>query len=119
MIQLLLHLLGDYVLQTNAMAQNKTSSHKWALLHAFIYSIGFAFIVPSVWAWLVIFGTHFLIDRYRLAVYWIRWYNRIPAAAAGPFGYDAATPPWLAGWLLIIIDNTFHLVINFMAITWL
>jgi hypothetical protein len=99
------------------MAWFKTKSHKWALLHAFTYAIGFAFIVPSVWAWLVIFGTHFFIDRYRLATYWIRYYNGVKDP--GPFGFAADKPDYMAFWLLVIIDNTLHLLINYLAITWL
>ncbi|MBX0290964.1 DUF3307 domain-containing protein [Hymenobacter sp. HSC-4F20] len=119
MIQLILHLLGDYVLQSDKMAVNKTSSHKWAFIHALLYAIGFAWIVPSVWAWLVIFGTHFLIDRYRLAKYWVRFYNQVSVLEAGPFGYPADKPPFIAFWLMVIIDNTMHLLINFLAIAYL
>ena len=117
MIQLLAHLLGDYVLQSDRMARNKTCSHRWALLHALLYALCFVWIVPSVWAWLVILSTHFLIDRYRLATYWIRFYNGVQDP--GLFGYEAAKPAYMAFWLMVIVDNTMHLVINYLAITWL
>lgn len=85
MPQLLAHLFGDYLLQSDWMAQNKTKRGWPALVHALLYSLCFLWLcrVPvdySGWSfvpvgnqrwtpWLVIFGTHFLIDRYRLARY--------------------------------------------------
>lgn len=67
MLPLILHLLGDYVLQSDWMANNKTSSHKAAAAHAITYSIPFLVLSPSVLAFAVILITHFFIDRYRLA----------------------------------------------------
>ena len=119
MLPLLFHLIGDYLLQNDWMAQNKTKSDKAAAVHALTYSLLFAFIAPSIAAWVVIFWTHYFIDRYRLAVYWIRLVNRIPKAAAGPFGYPADKPPYMAFWLMVIIDNTLHLAINYAALTYL
>lgn len=80
MPQLLCHLFGDYVLQSDWMAQNKTKAFWPAWVHAWVYSLPFALIGgihrvswnPRLWdllPWFVIFGTHFLIDRYRLARY--------------------------------------------------
>lgn len=69
MEQLLLHLWGDYILQSDWMAQNKTKNSLAALIHAASYSAGFLLLRPSLSAALVIFGTHFFIDRFRLARY--------------------------------------------------
>lgn len=117
MLPFLFHLIGDYILQNDWMAQNKTKAHFPAFVHALTYSLLFAFIAPSPVAWLVIFSTHFLIDRYRLALYWIRFYNRVQFA--GPFGYEESKPPYMAFWLMVIIDNTLHLTINHLALTYL
>lgn len=51
------------------MANEKTKQHWAAFWHALVYSLGFVVFAPSLKAGLVIFGTHFLIDRYRLARY--------------------------------------------------
>lgn len=67
MIQLILHLIGDYVTQSDYMAQNKTKRFCPAMLHAIVYSLPFLLLKPSWIAFAVILGTHFLIDRYRLA----------------------------------------------------
>lgn len=143
MIQLILHLLGDYVLQSDWMAQNKTKSTWAAFCHATVYSLPFAFIA-SLNAWLVIWITHLLIDRFRLARYvvyaknflaprstdlgvthsaagsthqWLDWWH--PWAECSATGYHKDTPPFLAVWLLIACDNTLHLAINAASIAWL
>ena len=74
MIQLILHLLGDYVLQSDWMANNKTKRFVPAAVHAIVYSLPFLLLKPSWTAFAVILVTHFLIDRYRLArfVVWVK-----------------------------------------------
>lgn len=73
MIQLILHLIGDYLTQSDWMAQNKTKHSLPAMAHALVYSLPFLFLTahaPSpALAGMVILVTHFLIDRYRLARY--------------------------------------------------
>lgn len=69
MTQLLLHLIGDYLTQSDWMATRKTQQHLPAFCHALVYSLPFWLLRPSLTAWLVIFATHFFIDRYRLARY--------------------------------------------------
>jgi hypothetical protein len=64
-----MHAIGDYCLQSDWMAQGKVKSWFPAFCHALVYSLGFLLFRPSIAAWLVIFGTHYLIDRYRLARY--------------------------------------------------
>jgi hypothetical protein len=189
MLQLLCHLIGDYVLQNHAMATLKTSSSTWAAAHAITYTIPFAivsllqgwlggdlFFAASPLALLIICGTHFAIDRWRLAGFWVRfwgvgvvqsslaralkwdklpwYYERDPDQTRpilsgecvlyrgtwyqvedGGFLHHKGlrrfewnmeeavrhrpvqTPPWLAVWLLILVDNTLHLLINWISIT--
>ena len=69
MIQLILHLIGDYITQSDWMAQNKTKESLPAFCHALVYALPFLLLTRSPLAWGVIFGTHFLIDRFRLARY--------------------------------------------------
>ena len=124
MEQLLAHLVGDYVLQTSHMAENKVRSMPIALLHALIYTLPFLFITTSPAALAVIAGTHAVIDRYRLAHYLAMAKN----AAGDPVhwreylthtGFSDKTPIWMSVWLVIITDNTMHLVINYFAIKYL
>lgn len=72
---ILLHFVGDYLNQNNWMAQNKTKDWKPALVHALVYSLPFLFLIPNFYVWLPIFVTHYFIDRYRLAQYWIKLVN--------------------------------------------
>lgn len=70
MVQLLLHLCGDYILQSDWMAQNKTKASWPAAVHATLYSLPFFFVFrPTLIAFLTILVTHFFVDRFRLARY--------------------------------------------------
>lgn len=141
MEQLLAHLLGDYVLQNHWMANRKTTSSMAALVHVLLYGLPFLLLTTAWWQWVVIVGTHYVIDRYRLAAYWVdfwgtgkagwfpSWFGQtfrgrsvssdcwdekgtyIPLTERVP---DA--PAWLGVWLLIIVDNTMHLCINFAVL---
>lgn len=124
MEQILLHLIGDYLTQTDWMARNKRRCGVTALIHASVYALPFLLLSRSALALGVIWGTHCLIDLYGLARYvvfaknWItqpslRW------ADCSATGYPPDAPPWLSVWLLIIADNTLHLCINYAALRWL
>jgi hypothetical protein len=124
MEQLILHLFGDYITQTDWMATNKTKRTDVAVLHAAVYSLPFLMLSPSFMALAVIFSTHALIDRYRLARFvvfaknWITQRN-LRWVDCSATGYHKDTPSWLSVWLLIAADNTMHLAINYMAMRWL
>lgn len=62
--QLLAHAVGDYVLQSDWMATNKTKNSVAALVHAVWYSFPFALLHPHLLGWLVIMVSHFFIDRF-------------------------------------------------------
>lgn len=122
--QILAHLAGDYVLQSDWMASQKTKCLAVAVIHALAYSVPFLALSPSFAAWCVIVGTHVVIDRWRLARYvvWAKeWLSpvRPPPFAECPTGYPADKPAWLATWLLILADNTLHLALNGAALRWL
>lgn len=149
MEQLIAHLVGDYLTQSDWMANNKTSQSFACFCHAMIYGIGFWVIGASWTALFVIISTHFLIDRFRLAKFVVYGKNFLypffffeltlwligfyPKPANTKFdiekkyqwnncqatGYPSETPPFLAVWLLIIADNTLHLLINFLALKYL
>ena len=155
------HLIGDYVLQSDWMAQTKTSRSPAAVAHALTYTLPFLVITRSPLALAIIAGSHFVIDRFRLArfVCWAknfiapRWIDVpmklceyhsgekslregafLPRPGLCPMcksahrirhhswaecsatGYHADRPPWLSVWLLIIADNTMHLVANGLAL---
>lgn len=124
MEQLILHLIGDYVTQTDRMANEKISDIKMAFLHAFIYSVPFFLLDISIAAFLMIFISHALIDRYRVAKYIIYARNYLHDRSlkwieCKGTGYHQDKPAWLTVWLMIIADNTLHLSINYLAIAYL
>lgn len=122
MEQLLLHLMGDYITQSHWMATEKTKNSLAAWIHATVYAVPFL-LIAQLDAWMVIWITHFLIDRFRIARYVVYLKNQM-----GPkhirwedckgTGYPSDVPAWLSVWLLIAADNVMHLVINYSAIRW-
>jgi hypothetical protein len=124
MEQLILHMFGDYITQTDWMANKKTKHTLIAVLHAAIYSVPFLLLSPSLNALIMIFATHAVIDRYRLARFVVFAKNlatqpTLKWSDCNATGYPKETPPWLAVWLLIVADNTMHLMINYAALRWL
>lgn len=116
MEQLLLHLWGDYITQTDWMATKKTTRWFPAVLHGLLYTLPFLLLTQSPAALAVIGLSHILIDRFRLARFVTGTKN---GGTYTGTGYPADTPPWMAVWLLIIVDNTLHLTINYACLRWL
>lgn len=157
----LCHMIGDYVLQSDWMAMNKTGSWRVAAVHVLCYGLPFLALRPSLAAWAFIVGTHFVIDHWRLArhVGWAKNFlaprhikvemartNRAdpayeplrkdgavsadgrtvevllrnhPWAACSGTGYDASKPPFMAVWLMIVVDQVMHVALNGLALTYL
>lgn len=120
------HLVGDYVLQSDYCAMEKTKKSAAALLHVVLYTLPFLALTRSPAALAFILGTHFVIDWWRLARYvtWAKnWlappgWNK-PWADCQATGYTPDKPPWMAVWLMIITDNTMHVLCNAIALTYL
>lgn len=141
--QFMAHAIGDYLLQSHWMATEKTKNSAAAAIHAVVYTLPFLLITHSIAALLVICGTHFVIDRWRLARF-IVWFKNGPVAGIGyeevvpafnrfaavrhlrqpvilwkpvtATGYQDDVPAWLSVWLLIAADNILHVCINALAI---
>jgi hypothetical protein len=113
--ELICHLIGDYCLQNHWMAARKTSSWFAASIHGLAYMVPFVVLgSASVAALLVMLATHVVIDRFRLARYWVEFYGIGTGGVFCPSQPPA--PDYLRVWLLIIVDNTIHLTINRAAI---
>jgi hypothetical protein len=144
------HMFGDYVVQTDHMARNKVRTPDSpggaveAALHAATYTACYVPLTRDLRALAVIGGTHYVIDRYRLAkrLVWLRNQaapkaSRYPWSEADAFGAPASErvvrnpgdlvgmiertghagqPAWLSGWLLFLADNACHLAINEWAL---
>lgn len=117
------HLFGDYILQSDWMAQNKTKTAWACLAHVTTYTLPFLILTTSWQALIFIAGSHFVIDHWRLAKYVVFIKNFL--APLRPVweeckgnGYHKDAPAWLTNWLLIIVDNALHLLLNGLAFTW-
>lgn len=123
--QLIAHAVGDYLLQSDWMAAEKTKRSLAAAAHVLTYVLPFLFLTRALGALAVIAGTHFVIDRWRLARYvcwlknWLAPHRYAPWSECTATGYAPDKPAWLSVWLLIIADNVMHVVINAAALRWL
>ncbi len=113
MEQLLAHLVGDYVLQSYWMAKNKKSKLWVSAIHAAVYTLPFLFLTLNPYSLLIIFATHAIIDRYTGIVIFL---SRLRNLHFKGNGYPKDVPVWLASLLIIILDNTLHLIINYLAL---
>ena len=64
---ILAHLVGDYLIQSDWMASEKTKKWWPAIAHGITYTLPYALVTQSLLALAVIAGTHVIIDHYRLA----------------------------------------------------
>lgn len=126
-IGLLAHFVGDYLIQNQWMADEKTSRWLPAIVHGVTYTLPFLFATHSLAALLVICITHIIIDRFRLAKYLIWFKNQLVPYnsryswenAHQGTGFPTTVPVWMSVWLMIIIDNICHILINTLAIIFL
>jgi len=122
--QLVAHLVGDFLLQTDWMAREKFRNSLACRLHVVTYTLPFLIITTVPEALLVIAGTHFLIDRWRLPRFLI-WARNLPFPGRRPFsecnrtGFSRDMPDHLSRFLYIVIDGSCHVLINGAAIFYL
>ena len=124
MKQLVAHLFGDYILQTDHEANTKTEAWLPAATHAAKYTACFLPLTRSPKALAVIGGTHMVLDHYRTAkrVVWAK--NQLAPVdkqysweeAQRNNGYPKTTPPGIAFGLMVVADNTIHMLINEWAL---
>lgn len=124
--QLVAHGVGDYLLQSDWMAQEKVRKSWACATHVAAYGLPFLLLRPTLAAYAVIVGSHFMIDRWRLARYVVWGKNLLaPPSTHRPWiecsttGYPDDRPAWLTVWLLIIADNIMHIACNAAALHWL
>lgn len=120
---LLGHLIGDYLLQNNWMANNK-SKHKglgWftCVVHCILYTLA---VCVTTWTftieWVIwVFCTHFFIDKFALAEKYLKY---IKGRSIQKFLVDEESQEYsphtsLRGsvvlFVYIAVDNTLHLIL--------
>lgn len=106
---ILAHLYGDYILQNDWMAKNKSSSWFPCFVHVALYTLSFVIVVEltsyamshdgwPAWAYVAIGASHYPFDRYGLARKYMGLNNQVS------FRDD------MGPWSVIIVDNTLHLL---------
>lgn len=135
MEQLILHGIGDYFLQTDYQGLNKknpgTKGFLICLKHCIAYSLPFL-LIGSIEAVLVIFITHFIIDRTNLVAYLLAMKNNVKKEVSPeggwsfPYMYDITNfgfghnrPFAISIWLYIISDNILHIICNYLALKYM
>lgn len=120
MLQLILHGIGDYFLQTDKQALGKKLKgwygFRCCFIHCITYSLPFLFI-GSWLAVVVIFATHFIIDRTNIVAWGLAYKNDIRTIEN--FGYGLERPFAISIWLYIICDNLCHIICNYLALRYL
>ncbi len=99
-LALLGHLVGDYIFQTDWMAENKKKNSLACLLHSGVWAGCIVFFTG--WGWIpfvLLTIIHFIQDRTYLVRKWMHL-----------IGQDHFATGSYAPWSMVIIDNTFHLV---------
>lgn len=120
MEQLLLHALGDYIIQNDWMALNK-KKRGWlglfaCLLHCALYALPFLLIVSPLQVALI-FASHFVIDRWRIVDWFLAVRNGV--FHIKNFGFGEERPHFITVWLYIITDNIIHIAGNWAIIEFL
>lgn len=123
---LVCHAIGDYILQSDWMATEKTKDTRAAVAHVVTYALPFLLLTRNWQALLFIVGTHFIIDRWRLARYvcWLKnflnpRFRNEPWVQCSLTGYSPTKPAWMAVWLMIIADNIMHVICNGIALNFM
>jgi hypothetical protein len=136
MIQLLLHLLGDFIIQNDWMALNKKKK-SWigelaCHVHCITYALPFLFIASPL-SVLIIYITHYLIDRTNVIMYFLAFRNNTKKEIwkkssygrkymiydISNFGFNKIRPFAISIWLFFIVDNCFHIAINYFVIKYI
>ena len=100
------HLIGDYILQNDWMAQNKKKSSLHCGVHVLVYMVPFLFCGFNWWQLLLIGAQHFAIDRTNF----VTWF--MDAKGSHIFATNVCFP-----WSIIVTDNILH-ILWIAAVAW-
>lgn len=102
------HFVGDFLLQSDWMAANKSKNVQALVAHVWVYSLIFLWFGPTFW--LITWLSHFLTDAITSRVTSKLWFV-VPAGGAGSgwFTYDTSGK---RHWFFVVIglDQLIHMV---------
>lgn len=135
------HMVGDYLFQNHWMAVHKSAlgwRGTWpCFVHCTLYSLAVAFCVgaggwtpdnpnlPAFWMILgIAFVTHYPIDRLGLAGTWMRTLRQTQLDDVAEVDSTGEIERFHVRGLFwapvyIVVDNTLHLVLMWVALSWL
>ena len=127
---LLGHLIGDYILQNNWMAQRKGAHYFPCIVHCVLYTLAVCALTNwNLWWALVVFASHFPIDKWALANKWLKAYGGRATDVFLESGHrdvpDELTDVrriaqydnyitlrgGFTALVYVVVDNTFHLIL--------
>ena len=122
---LLGHLVGDYLLQSKSMALGKSEKGwkgiGWCGIHCLIYT---ASVCLFLWTadpliFILVFLSHWPIDRWSLASWWLKLI-RGRSIVAAYYSKDEFRDVDLSFSVLVytVADNTMHLILLWLIIKW-
>ncbi len=100
------HLVGDFLLQSDRMAQKKVQEISWMLRHVAVYMLVITVVLVAyglhhplalgwvVATWLFLTITHVVLDRRRFVACWM--------------GFAGISPEH--AWLSVVADQVFHVL---------
>lgn len=108
------HLVGDYLLQNDWMANNKKrpgpDGATACCVHAWLWTLAVC-AFTGWWNWpcvSVLFLTHYAQDRTQIIVWWMLLIRQ----------HKFAEPP-CAPWSIIVVDNVWHIVTLWAVWKWI
>lgn len=129
-LMLIGHLVGDYLLQNNWMAQRKGAHLLPCVVHCLIYTMSVCVFTSWSLLWItIVFASHFPIDRFGLADKWLaligsrslkNYYERghLDIPLSDPEGNYVRLRGGFTALVYAVADNTMHLLIMLLG-AWL
>lgn len=120
------HLLGDYVLQSKAMALKKSEKSLngilWCTFHCLVYTASVCLFLWTLNPFVIalVFISHWPLDRWSLASKWlklIRGRDIIEAFNSSEKYRDIDVA--FSCFVYAVVDNTMHIILLWLIVKWL
>lgn len=117
------HLVGDYLLQNDWMANGKKRENLPCAVHCFLWA--WSVCLFSGWAgncivWAILFLTHYAQDRTQIIPWFMRSIGQRRFMQCDSFDLtDMRVVPGLGPWSIIVVDNVWHIVTLWAVWKWI
>jgi hypothetical protein len=93
------HLIGDFLIQNDWMAEGKKRSSVICTVHVLTYMLPFLFCHLTPLQFLLIYAQHWLQDRTPFVIWFMR-----------RTGHEKFASPPMAPWSVIVVDQILHIL---------